>query len=508
MFNIIIFFILIGVFITLYTFSAGKYEEYFKLVNTEEYILKPFIPFALFILEKIKYKYTSKYDKNLLNKYSEISGKKSAKAYLQIHIANKIVFVFFGLLFIFFICSILSLQQSVPTAYKNTDKIAANETIERPDYGQGDKEAQLQAELQSGESKTVEQFRIPLKEMPPLSGDEKAIAKTLDNLTEDFIKGSNKNLMNIHEKLILPKNDEKLGNMGVEIVWKSGNTELVKSDGTVVQPQYGAGSKKVFLQAILSRGVKTNKKKFVLTVLQSETPQTDKQRVLAAKNEIQEQIDKGRIIKNNSNKITLPNKLINLKDLKISWFLPKAKKDNTVTIFLIFGVAILIIIAYAADNDLNKKIRKRRNKLQLDFPDFLNRLSLLVNAGMTVSRAWIKISEDANKKGPLYDEIALTVSEIKSGKSEIIAYEDFALRCKVPEITKLVSIIEQNLKKGSKELVSILKFQASDCWQMRKNVAKRLGEEASTKMLLPLMLMFSAIILIVATPAIMAMQGF
>jgi tight adherence protein C len=508
MVSIIIFLILIGVFITLYIFSAGQFKEYLKPVNTEEYILKPFIPLALLILEIIKYKYASKYDKNLLNKYSEISGKKSAKVNLQIHIANKIVLIFLGLLFIFFICSILALQQTGTTAYKNTVKIDPNETIERPSYGEGDKETQLQAELQSGEAKTVEQFRVPLKEMSPVTEDEKAIAKALDNLTDDFIKGSNKNLMNICEKLILPRNDEKLGNMGIKIVWESGNTELVKSDGTVIQPQYGAGSRKVILQAILSKGVSTNKKKFVLKVLQSETPQNDLQKVLAAKNEIQEQIDEGRIIKNDSSKITLPNKLINLNDLKINWFLPKAKKDNTVTIFLIFGLSILIIIAYAADSDLNKKIRKRRNKLQLDFPDFLNRLSLLVNAGMTVSRAWIKISEDANKKGPLYDEIALTVSEIKSGKSEIIAYEDFALRCKVPEITKLVSIIEQNLKKGSKELVSILKFQASDCWQMRKNVAKRLGEEASTKMLLPLMLMFAAIILIVATPAIMAMQGF
>ena len=140
MLNIIIFLILIGAFIALYIFSVGKYKEYFKLVNTEEYILKPFIPLGLFILEKMKYKYTSKYDKNLLNKYSEISGKKSAKAYLQIHIANKIISVFLGLIFIFFICSILTLQQSGTTANKNTVKIDANETIERPNYGQGDKD--------------------------------------------------------------------------------------------------------------------------------------------------------------------------------------------------------------------------------------------------------------------------------------------------------------------------------------------------------------------------------
>ena len=42
---------------------------------------------------------------------------------------------------------------------------------------------------------------------------------------------------------------------------------------------------------------------------------------------------------------------------------------------------------------------------------------------------------------------------------------------------------------------------------MRKNAAKRLGEEASTKLLFPMMLMFIAILLIVAMPAVLAMRG-
>jgi len=42
---------------------------------------------------------------------------------------------------------------------------------------------------------------------------------------------------------------------------------------------------------------------------------------------------------------------------------------------------------------------------------------------------------------------------------------------------------------------------------MRKHAAKRLGEEASTKMLFPMMLMFIAVILIVATPAVLTLTG-
>jgi tight adherence protein C len=48
---------------------------------------------------------------------------------------------------------------------------------------------------------------------------------------------------------------------------------------------------------------------------------------------------------------------------------------------------------------------------------------------------------------------------------------------------------------------------ANECWETRKNITRKLGEEASTKMILPLMLMFGAILLIVATPAVLALQG-
>lgn len=59
----------------------------------------------------------------------------------------------------------------------------------------------------------------------------------------------------------------------------------------------------------------------------------------------------------------------------------------------------------------------------------------------------------------------------------------------------------------SAELVPLLRVFAMECWELRKNTARRLGEEASTKMLLPLMLMFLAILLIVGTPAVLALRN-
>lgn len=175
--------------------------------------------------------------------------------------------------------------------------------------------------------------------------------------------------------------------------------------------------------------------------------------------------------------------------------------------FIIFACAIIAGACYFSDKELFDRVRVRRTSIRLDFPDFVSKLMLLVNAGMTVTRAWERIASDTVKDTPLYRELHLAIQDIKSGKPEHCAYEEFAKRCRTPEITRFISVILQNLRKGNSEIVPILRVFALECWEMRKNTARRFGEEASTKMLLPLMLMFLAILLIIGTPAVLALRN-
>ena len=159
------------------------------------------------------------------------------------------------------------------------------------------------------------------------------------------------------------------------------------------------------------------------------------------------------------------------------------------------------------DSRLSSGIKKRKLEIMLDFPDFLVRLTLLINAGMNVAKAWEKVSEGMDRSRALGRELGMALLEIRSGKSESKTYEDFAKRCRIQEVTRVVSVLLQNIKKGNAELVSILRVHANECWEMRKNAAKKLGEEASSKMLLPMAIMLLSILLIVTTPAILALQG-
>ncbi len=176
-------------------------------------------------------------------------------------------------------------------------------------------------------------------------------------------------------------------------------------------------------------------------------------------------------------------------------------------ILSIVAVVAFFAVPFLVDNSLKSQIEKRRLEIRMEFPEFVNKLTLLVNAGMTISRAWEKIINENKKNHILYSEMQYALMEIKAGKPERIAYEEFARRCRVKEVTKFVSVIVMNLRRGGGEVIPVLREQGNECWEMRKNAARQLGEEAGTKILIPLMIMFLGIVLVVATPAVLGMTS-
>jgi hypothetical protein len=62
------------------------------------------------------------------------------------------------------------------------------------------------------------------------------------------------------------------------------------------------------------------------------------------------------------------------------------------------------------------------------------------------------------------------------------------------------------VRKGTRGLVQLLEEEVSDAFEERKNLAKKSGEEAGTKMLFPMMMMFGIIIVIIMVPAFLSLQ--
>jgi pilus assembly protein TadC len=194
----------------------------------------------------------------------------------------------------------------------------------------------------------------------------------------------------------------------------------------------------------------------------------------------------------------------------LSW---KEEQDNSGTVLLFLGIIFALAVWIGLDRELDRRMKKRKEQLLLDYPELINKFTLLVNAGMTVRQAFQKITEDYCSKSKeglnkryAYEEMLITVSELKLGVPENIAYEQYGRRIGLISYIKFSSLITQNLKKGTKGFTELLLMEAAEAFEERKETAKRLGEEAGTKLLIPMSLLLILVFLIIMIPAFMAFR--
>ena len=95
---------------------------------------------------------------------------------------------------------------------------------------------------------------------------------------------------------------------------------------------------------------------------------------------------------------------------------------------------------------------------------------------------------------------------MKSGIAEAESYERFARRCGLTVYMKFGALLSQNLKKGTKGLADIFRMEAVQAMEDRKSRAKRLGEEAGTKLLVPMFLMLAVVMAVIIIPAFWSIQ--
>ena len=90
---------------------------------------------------------------------------------------------------------------------------------------------------------------------------------------------------------------------------------------------------------------------------------------------------------------------------------------------------------------------------------------------------------------------------LTEGENERNAYETFVGQMDSMSYRRLMRLLINNLEKGSKDICHQLNVEAGQAYEQRLLLAKKLGEEASTKMLIPMMLMMILVMVIVMAPA-------
>lgn len=188
-------------------------------------------------------------------------------------------------------------------------------------------------------------------------------------------------------------------------------------------------------------------------------------------------------------------------------------EDRSYLLLPLLGVIAAMAIYMRQGQARRTEKKQREALLMLDYSELVSKLMVYIGAGLTVRNALETISQhfDAliargiKADRPLYQELRTMVIQFRRNMPESEIYLSFGRRVNLKPYTKLVSLIEQNRMNGARNLRAMLELEMEDAFEQRKTTARRLGEEAGTKLLLPLFIMLGIVMIIVIVPAMSAL---
>ena len=152
---------------------------------------------------------------------------------------------------------------------------------------------------------------------------------------------------------------------------------------------------------------------------------------------------------------------------------------------------------------LDKLVAKQLNILRKGFPDALDLLVVCVEAGLGLTQALQRVSQELVVSHPqLAAEFALVNAEMRAGVERVTSLKNLADRTGLDDIRGLVSLLVQTLKFGT-SVAESLRVYSEEFRDKRMQKAEEEAAKMGTKMIFPLVLfMFPAFFVVAIGPAI------
>lgn len=222
-------------------------------------------------------------------------------------------------------------------------------------------------------------------------------------------------------------------------------------------------------------------------------------------NQVDEWIEK-QMRQEGTTSIILPDEI---NGINIIW---SEKKDYLAVKIMLLEIVAIVLISISKKRKLEKENQERKRSIELQYPDVVNQLSILLEAGMTTRQAWQRMAKQYTEKRQrnlveenlVYEAITHMSHRLAEGENEKIAYEKFLGEIDVMCYHRLFRTLIGNLEKGTSSICNYLEEESRRAYEQRIFLAKKIGEEASTKMLFPLMIMMILVMAMVVAPAIIS----
>jgi tight adherence protein C len=195
---------------------------------------------------------------------------------------------------------------------------------------------------------------------------------------------------------------------------------------------------------------------------------------------------------------------IGLKVLSIVIIIPVglwALRESGLQGLVLWLLAVVIIGAglWLPDIILQRVIEARQTAIRRSLPDVLDLLVISVEAGVGFDGAMQKVVERGG--GPLTDELARVLEQVRLGKSRADALRMMGERTQVTDLISFVAAVQQGETLGV-SMAKVLRVQADAARERRSQRAREAAAKLPVKLLFPLVFfIFPALFVVILGPA-------
>lgn len=371
--------------------------------------------------------------------------------------------------------------------------------IERPSYGEDSKRVSVNVLVKDDTAIVEKEIELEVEPRQYTGKAFEAVIKELMPQIEKKLLGQNKSFDCIEYPLSLISS---ISSRGIKVRWSLGKERLVLRDGTLNNSNIEGKGAMTTITATFTSGKEKILYEFPLFIVAkkySKEEQMIKQ--------MSEEIKKQQLKSQTEEALVLPKQL---EEMEVTYTEDKKESKNYMWLY---AILLALLVSVAMEKQLVAEVQKREIQIMLDYPEIVNKTTLLMGAGMTMKGAWKRVVKEYETKRALnlidkryaYEEMILTCKELDNGVGETKAYESFGRRMKLLPYLKFSSLLAMNVKKGMQGLTNILQEEAISAFENRKELAKRLGEQAGTKLLVPMIIFMFIVFAIIMIPAVMTM---
>lgn len=358
--------------------------------------------------------------------------------------------------------------------------------IVRGEPGAGEREVRLQLEVPDMEQSVPYTVTVGERDFTKKE-EEQAYEQAKEEIAQVFFaEGESASHVSKSVNLV-----DTLVDDSIDVNWEFGDSEVIEQDGTIREEYVSEEGTLVQVQANLSHGSWECIYTFPVMVYPACVDDMDTlmQRL---DQRLEQQEHAG------GDQLYLPTEIAGH---ALAW---TKKKQHTAGIILMLGIAAGIVVVLSERETERQKKEQWRKRMAHAYPQMVAKMSLLIGAGMSVRQAWAKLAE--RMPAELQEQMQITLRQMEDGEGELRAYEQFGERSGMAIYRRFAMLLIQNLQKGNSGLRAAMEAEADRAFEDRKNQARRLGEEAGTKLMLPMMLMLGIVFAILMIPALLNMQ--